>query len=275
MSYKMAAALAACVGSVVSFGTGFARASLIVNGGFESSFNVTPPNYPNTSPGIPGAGGIGQLDYNTTVTGWSSPDVSYVNQTGFNFLWNPVTATTTGSNGYDGGIALHGPGNGFNNGFGPSPDGGQFLSADGDTRYNGRIQQTVTGLTAGADYRLSFYWALAQQFGAGGTPNGWWQVSLGADTRNTAMATLPAPGGFVAWRSDSFTFTATASTEVLTFLATEGGPFGGAPFLLLDGVSLDAVAPVPEPSAMLAAGLGLGAAAALRGIRRRGRPASA
>ncbi|UAJ11857.1 PEPxxWA-CTERM sorting domain-containing protein [Polymorphobacter megasporae] len=53
---------------------------------------------------------------------------------------------------------------------------------------------------------------------------------------------------------ESFTFTATGTTEVLSFLAL-GTPEGKPPFSLLDGVS----GTVPEPAtwAMMIGGLGL------------------
>jgi hypothetical protein len=223
-------------------------ADLVVNGGFEDTSNVTPPPFPGGGAGIAGVGGIGQLGYNTVATGWTSPDTSFVNGTGYNFIWNPATASTTGSNGYNGGIALWGPGNGFNNGLVPSPVGGQFLGADGDTRYRGRVEQTINGLTAGHTYLLGFWWAVAQQAGAGGLPHAEWDVSFGAQTQSTPVVTLPAPGGFLPWMYQTFTFKADGASDVLSFLANEGGPFGGPPFLLLDGVSLN---PVPEPSTMM------------------------
>src|SRR5947209_11775599 len=71
---------------------GIAHADLIVNGGFETTANVTPPNYPPAfggGPGQPGAGGTGQLDYNVTATGWSNPTVDYTNQTGYTFIMSP------------------------------------------------------------------------------------------------------------------------------------------------------------------------------------------
>jgi hypothetical protein len=49
------------------------------------------------------------------------------------------------------------------------------------------------------------------------------------------------------------TFTATSSSEVLSFLATEGGPFGGQPIILLDGVSMN----VPEPTSIGLLAIGL------------------
>ncbi len=251
---------------------GVVRADLIVNGSFEDTSNVTPPNYPNSDPGLPGSGGIGQLGYNTVATGWSSPDTDYTASTGYNFVFAPATASSTGVVGYNGGIACRGPGNGFNNGLTASPDGGQFVGADGDTRYNGVIEQTVHGLTTGHSYELTFYWALAQQAGAGGTPTAQWQVSFGGQTQSTTMVQLPSPGGFVPWMTATMTFTADNSSDVLSFLATEGGPYGGPPFLLLDGVKLNAV---PEPATLSLVAVGLFGVGAARRLKARNKATSA
>src|SRR5262249_26779586 len=147
---------------------GDARADLVINGGFENTANVTPPDYPGNVPGLPGSGGLGGFGYNTTATGWTSPDTSWANQTGYNFIMSLPAADTTGVVGYNGGVGIYGPGNGFNNGLMPSPVGGQFVAADGDTRYNGRIEQIINGLTPGASYVVGFWWAGAQETGAGG-----------------------------------------------------------------------------------------------------------
>jgi hypothetical protein len=253
--------------------SGSAQADLIINGGFESTANIPPITTGPLAgaPSVPGVGGIGQIDYNTTVTGWSNPDISFPN-TGYDFIWNPATASTTGSNGYHGGIALWGPGNGFNNGLTASPAGGQFLGADGDSQFNGRIVQTVNGLIPGRTYQLGFWWAGAQQAGAGGIPNEWWIVSLGSETHETPHVSLGSPGGFTGWMFQTLSFTATAPTENLTFLASEGGPFGGPPFLLLDGVTLG----VPEPSSILLVSAGLFGLGVVRRLRqRRAAPAAA
>ncbi len=267
MIQKHVGVITVCALSLALCSSDGARANLVINGSFEDTSNVTPPPYPGNIPGTLGVGGIGGLGYNTVATGWTSPETSYTNQTGYNFIFSPATASSTGSNGYNGGLALWGPGNGFNNGLTASPDGGQFVGADGDTRYNGRIQQTITGLTVGGYYQVGFWWALAQEAGNGGTPTAQWQVSLGSDTQSTPNVNLPSVGGFVPWMYQTLNFTATSTSEVLSFLATEGGPFGGPPFLLLDGVSLNAV---PEPSSLLTAGVGIslfgiGAARRLRG----------
>lgn len=248
--YPAAVLLFALAGLVLTTGpAGDARADFITNGGFEQTSN-----------------GIGMPDFNTTLTGWTSPDTSFANQTGYNFVFDPATASTTGAIGYNGGVALYGPGNGFNNGLTASPVGGNFFAGDGDTRYNGRLQQVVTGLTAGKQYELGFWWAGAQAFGEGGTPQYSWDVTFAGSTQSTAVKTLPAPGGFIPWEYVTMQFTATNSTETLTFLANAQGPFGGPPFVLLDGVSVTAV---PEPGSIALVGVGLFAAGAYRRLRRR------
>jgi hypothetical protein len=88
-----------------------------------------------------------------------------------------------------------------------------------------------------------------------------WQVSLGAQTQQTPYADM-ASEGFTPWTSTTLTFTATSSSEVLSFLSvsTQNVP----PFALLSGVSMD---PVPEPGSWLLIPLGLGLAGV--GLRRK------
>lgn len=213
-------------------------ADLVTNGGFESN------------------GGNGQLDFNTSATDWSvpSPPGSYT------FLYAPGTADTGGANGEYGNVALWGPGNGVPNGLpAASPAGGYFVGEDSGFQV-GTIQQTINGLTVGDTYTLGFYWAAAQQeFFTGATQSGW-QVSLGSDTQSTAFASIPSEG-FSGWQYQTFNYTASSTSEVLSFLAIGGSQ--NPPFALLDGVTLNATtSPVPEPAtlSMLIGGLmsGLG-----------------
>jgi hypothetical protein len=200
-----------------------AKAELVTNGGFESTTN-----------------GTGQLGFNTDVTGWSvaPPDGSYA------FVFAPGTADTSGAATQFGGdnLQLWGPGNDSpnNNGLGVSPDGGNYVALDG-AFHPGPISQTINGLTAGHQYTLSFYWAAAQQFTFTGDTTEQFQVSLGGDTQTTAIIT-DASHGFSGWQQQTFTFTADASSDVLSFLAL-GTPSGVPPFALLDGVSLNAATP--------------------------------
>jgi hypothetical protein len=211
-----------------------AQANLVVNGGFSLSTN-----------------GPGQLGLITTATDWTSaaPEGSY------NFLFSPATALTGVSSefGTDD-LSLYG--------VTASPDGGNFVGGDGDfPGHNGPIQQTISGLTVGDTYTVGFYWAAAQQVGFTGPTEQSWIVSLGSETQSTPTYDLPSQG-FSGWMFQSFNFTATSSTETLSFLANGNLPI--PPFALLDGVSLNQT---PEPGYWIP-GVGLVGLMAVLGVRR-------
>ena len=212
-----------------------ATQSYVVNGSFETTTN-----------------GTGQLGYNTNATGWTNVVNGGVD--GYNFLFAPGTADTTGATGVDGNVKLWGPGDGSANGLpASSPDGGNYVAADGAYEI-GAIQQQLAGLTVGASYTLSFYWAGAQQSGFTGPNTEGWQVSLTGDaTQDTAIANNTTEG-FTGWMLQTFTFIAQSATPTLSFLAV-GTPNGEPPFSLLDGVSFTQTA--PEPSTNVLIGLGL------------------
>jgi hypothetical protein len=199
--------------------------------------------------------GNGQPGFNTTLTGWTS--------TGYNFIYAPGTSDTTGAVGHDGTVKLWGPGTGSTNGLtANSPDGGNFIAADGAFEV-GPISQSLTGLTVGQAYDVSFWWAGAQQSGFTGVTTDQWKVSFGGSTQSTAVATN-VNHGFTGWMQQTFTFIADNTTDTLSFLAV-GTPTGEPPFSLLDGVSVN---PVPEPSTVVLMGIGLVGVAILR-LRRR------
>ncbi|WP_255602155.1 PEPxxWA-CTERM sorting domain-containing protein [Polymorphobacter megasporae] len=204
-----------------------AGTNLVVNGDFETT-----------------TAGSGQFDHQTIATGWSS--------NGYNFVFGAGTADTTGSSGESGNLSLWGSHNGGNDLFANSPTGGNFVAADGAYE-TAPIQQTITGLKIGKAFTVSFDWAAAQQTGFSGDTTEKWLVSLGNQTISTAKYLNPSHS-FSGWMHESFTFTATGTTEVLSFLAL-GTPEGKPPFSLLDGVS----GTVPEPAtwAMMIGGLGL------------------
>lgn len=235
MNFRIMHIAALGLAGAMALGAGAQAVNLVTNGDFESLTN-----------------GYGQLGFNTNVTGWTSaaPDGSY------NFVFNAANADTGVTSQY-GSISLWGPNNGSNNGLSASPSGGNFVAMDG--AYNtGPISQSISGLTPGASYVVSFYWAAAQQFSYDGATTDKITVSLGSQSISTSTVNLP-DHGFSGWFSEAFTFTATSASEVLSFLAY-GTPSGLPPFALLDGVSLQA-ASVPEPAslALLGAGvLGLG-----------------
>ncbi len=116
-----------------------ARAGLVINGGFESTTN-----------------GPGQFNYQTQLTDWTSGSIAY------NYIYASGTADTTGSPGRFGNIRLWGPNNGSANGLpASSPDGGNFVAADGAVgQYP--ISQTISGLIVGDTYTVGFWWAGAR-----------------------------------------------------------------------------------------------------------------
>jgi hypothetical protein len=205
-------ATAACVFSLASSMSAHARTDLITNGGFETTTN-----------------GAGQLGYNTDAAGWTAVSGGYA------FLFTPGTADTTGANGQDGTLSLWGPGNGSTNGLpATSPTGGNYVALDGAFQVE-PIQQTIDGLTPNDQYTVDFYWGGAQQSGFTGMTTEQFQVSLGSQTISTPVLDNVSHG-FTGWQLESFTFTATDATEVLSFLAV-GTPNGVPPFSVLDGVS--------------------------------------
>ncbi|MBI3349378.1 MAG: PEP-CTERM sorting domain-containing protein [Burkholderiales bacterium] len=139
-----------------------------------------------------------------------------------------------------------------------SPDGGNWVFSDGDY-FNSAITQTLTGLTPGAFYKISFWEGLIQDTEANvtipGPVTGYWQVSLGSNTTSGAFMTgNGATLTFTNWQQENLVLQANSSTEVLSFLAFGTGD---PPLVLLDGVD---VAALPEPAT-----LGLTLAAFLAG----------
>ena len=211
---------------------------LITNGGFETTTNGPGLQFESSQSGSP----------YTSAVGWTSTNNS---GDAYNFIFAPGTADTTGAAGEYGGVSLWGTNNGGLNMIpASSPDGGNFVAADGYFQ-NGAISQTVNGLTAGNSYTLSFYWAASQQNPFDGDTQQYWQVSFGSQTQNTPTFDLPSHG-FSGWMLQTMTFQADGPSDVLSFLAVGNLPV--PPFLLLDGVSMQSV---PEPSSVMLFGAGL------------------
>jgi len=135
--------------------------------------------------------------------------------------------------------------------------------ADGQTAGPGRgspfatlLQQTVTGLTNGATYALSFYQAAAQQTGFDGALTDWFRVTApGGVVVNGFQGTCSigcladANHGATGWQKETI-------NNVITFLAQSNETTGSEPpIMLLANVTLTKV-PEPASFALLAAGLG-------------------
>ncbi|WP_165063818.1 PEP-CTERM sorting domain-containing protein [Paludisphaera rhizosphaerae] len=238
------------IAPVIALALGGAQANaaeLITNGGFETNSG----NY--------------QIGYTGHfLSGWTSANAS-PGTLGYNFVFNAQSPTTSGTSADNSGsfgdsdssaIKLWGPGTGNNNNLTVSPNGGAFVALDGDYHV-GALSQTLSGLQIGQAYQLSFYWAASQQSNRDGATYQSLTVSFGSQSYDTSTVTLPSHG-FSGWMLEHYTFVATSATQTLSFLAhgsaVSGGPGSLPPFLLLDGVSMQAV---PEPSTFALMGLGL------------------
>lgn len=236
-----------------------ATLNLVTNGSFEMLGNgITTPQ---------------KIVGSNIVSGWST---STTTTNSYDFLFFTATGngpSTLGSANtqYGGTLQLYGPDSQY-----VSPDGGNIVGMDSAYQV-GALSQTITGLTAGAQYAVSFDWAGAQQSGyngsvaCGGNPDPQtcttdkFQVSLGSQTLSTQAITV-ANHGFTGWLQQTMIFTATAASETLSFLPA-GTPNGAPPFALLDGVSMTQV-PEPATAALMLSGMaGLGAVGWRRGKR--------
>lgn len=239
----------ACAVTLLLAGAAAHATELVQNGDFSS----------NTGPG--------QVDNNTTVTDWTT--------TGYNFLFTPGQNGPYVSNGQ----SLNGI---FSNGmYGATglytvtggPTGGNFIALDADYD-TAAITQTISGLTVGDTYDLTFEWAASQQTTFSGPTTQQLYVTLnGSPTQSTSVFDLPNHG-FSGWMSESMDFTAAGNSEMLSFLAS-GSP-AQPPFTLLADVNMQDVtphnSPVPEPETLplLLTGLMVGAGLIkYRGLPRR------
>lgn len=136
---------------------------------------------------------------------------------------------------------------------GASPDGGNFVAIDGLTDFSTPLTQTINGLVAGMQYTVSFYQAAAQQRGFDGATTERWRVQFGSQSQLSTLMNN-ANHGAVPWMGQSMTFTATSSSQLLSFIAV-GTPSGLPPFVLLDGVSVEAQTPEPATFGLIGAAL--------------------
>jgi hypothetical protein len=159
-----------------------------------------------------------------------------------------------------------------------------YLMVDGDPDYGAPVSASLTGLTVGTTYSLSFYQASSEENGNDKAYTDSWEVYLlpgasggaylcpqsfcaGISTQTTIDSgdlayTSPgiSNGGGVStpWELESFTFQATNATEVLEFVTNAVGTSGfEPPFLGLADVTLSSTTPEPGTWALTLLGAGL------------------
>lgn len=231
------ACLLGCVPAM--YGTAQANPNLVQNGSFSQSSVA-----PNTEFGAAYGGQI--------LSNWTSPST-----TGYNIYWSPTTATTVSAASQYGGPQM------LSASFtGASPDGGNFVSMDGNSTVRGALNQTISGLVVGDQYQAQFDWGSVQLSNRTGQTTEQLEVSLGGQNNFTSTLTEPSQT-FSGWQIATMYFQATSTTEVLSFLSI-GTPNGLPPTAVLDGVSL---VDVPEPASL--ALLGGAAIAGFLAVRRR------
>ena len=228
--------------------------NLVQNGQFTS----------NTGYGWVGQN-FGSGTTSVSVSNWTNNAAPW-GPPGLTWLFNGNTPTQSVN--FDGSVM------GLQGGVYANPGGGNFLALDGDPQYNGKFSQSITGLTVGNTYQLSFDYAGAQQTGFKGTEQvtSYLNVTFGSDSQNTPTFARPnstngSDGVFTGWIDVTMNFTASAATQTLAFLAN-GTPGGLPPIALLGDVSLEDItpSPVPEPSSIFMTAIGV---ASLAGVRYR------
>jgi|SRR5580704_6050059 hypothetical protein len=135
---------------------GIARANLVTNGGFEICTGTAPKDFlTNVLPTDWSGGGFDFIDAPTTADNFSYPLPVYA---GFPAM---------------------------------SPQGGNFLQTDSTPTFAQPVTQSISGLTAGQSYTLSFYQAAGQGAGNSGATTDQWEVTLGSSTAFSSLMSIP------------------------------------------------------------------------------------
>ena len=173
--------------------------------------------------------------------------VGWTGGTGLIAIDAPGTAETNPNGTY----AVHGP-------FPNPPPGGNFIQADGNPIFETSFNQTISGLTVGQTYSLSFWQAAGQQREFSGATTEQWKVFFGTgsfavscssnpcttstsgDMTETNSPLMITPSeGVHGWEEVTLNLMATASSETLSFLAwgDNGNTTNLPPTVFLAGVN--------------------------------------
>jgi hypothetical protein len=234
MNIKVLAGLLALATAAFGQAAQAGQINLVTNGNFDQS------SYANNSQFGTGYGGQG-------VTGWTGGNGYQL------YFFNGTASVNSADSQFD---------NGYNTGSekfytmpgSPTGGSGNFVALDGDqtSGIQGSISQTISGLTLGATYTVTFDWATGQLQSRSGATTDNVKVSFGGQSYTTQTISN-ASGSSTPWLQQSFLYTATSTTETLTFLA-QGTPTGLPPMVALDGIS---VVQTPEPASIAVMGSGL------------------
>jgi choice-of-anchor C domain-containing protein len=152
-------------------------------------------------------------------------------------------------------------------------DGSRSLDMSGNGP--GSITQTINGLTGGQQYKVSFDLA----GNTDGTPTTkTLSVTAGVGSTSYNFSTIGDSHGSMGWLAEFFYFTASGSSELLSFASATDTPFGPA----LDNVSISAAdsvsvgaTPVPPALVLFVGGLGVIGFFAMSSKRKAGSPIAA
>jgi PEP-CTERM motif-containing protein/uncharacterized protein DUF642 len=250
--------------AVLAFGSAAQATEFVTNGDFETS---TPAHA--TPTGVDSYQFGDTYTYGQAVTGWTSTTALGATSGAFNVYFKPDHAAVNSLAGPvspDTQYTATEPQYLWSVPGGGSPNGGAFVALDGDVLARGILSQKIDGLTIGDKYTLSFDWAAAQFEDRNGDTTEQLEVTFGTDVYDTAVITDLSHQS-VGWFTVSHTFTASSTSEVLSFLSI-GTPSGFPPVALLDSVSLTGGVPEPASWAMILLGFG-GVGATMRARRRR------
>ena len=153
----------------------------------------------------------------------------------------------------------------FANSAGPEAGGnpglGVRLESTGNGTFDPTAQQSVGGLTVGANYILS--WDREVRFNFGSTASNGPSFGVFLDNQTLADALFLLPTGTLnfTYQPEQVVFTATATTHIFIFAGELDARSNGAGRTdvshRLDNVSLLATTVLPEPGALAMLGLGL------------------